>query len=180
MTWSAYRSKVPSIMTSPDLTIRRLLPVDAAAYRDCRLDGLRSNPEAFGSSYERESPEPLEWFANRLENSHVFGAIGNDMVAGTAALAVHSGKRSHIGLLWGMFVREEYRRLGIGRKLVQAVVDVAREHVEVVQLAVISENVAARRLYESFGFVEYGLERKALRHGDRYYDEVLMAIDFTE
>jgi RimJ/RimL family protein N-acetyltransferase len=162
------------------MTVRRLLAEDAAVYKDCRLDGLKCNPEAFGSSYEREEPQELQWFADRLDNSHVLGAFRDDVLLGTAGLMVNSGKRSHIGLLWGMFVREAVRRQGVGRALVAGVVDIARDQVEVVQLAVISENVGARRLYESFGFVEYGLERKALRQGDRYYDEVLMALDFTE
>ena len=43
-----------------------------------------------------------------------------------------------------------------------------------VQLTVVSENEAARRLYEAMGFVEYGHEKRALKHDGRYYDEVLM------
>jgi len=43
-----------------------------------------------------------------------------------------------------------------------------------VQLTVVSENEAARRLYNALGFVEYGCERRALKQDGRYYDEVLM------
>jgi RimJ/RimL family protein N-acetyltransferase len=43
-----------------------------------------------------------------------------------------------------------------------------------VQLTVVSENEAARRLYEAMGFVAYGHEKRALKHDGRYYDEVLM------
>jgi RimJ/RimL family protein N-acetyltransferase len=43
-----------------------------------------------------------------------------------------------------------------------------------VQLTVVSENEAARRLYGALGFVEYGLEKRALKQDGRYYDEVLM------
>ena len=45
------------------------------------------------------------------------------------------------------------------------------------QLSLVSENVEARRLYESFGFVEYGVEKNALKQDGRYYDEILMAKD---
>jgi len=166
-------------MTS-NLMIRRLLSDDASTYRDCRLEALRCNPEAFGSSYEREEPRELAWFADRLDNSHVLGAFVDDELVGTVAVAVQSGKRSHIGFIWGMFVRESARGQGIGRALVSAVLDVAREEVEIVELTVVSENAPARRLYESFGFCEYGLEKRSLRQGDRYYDEVLMALDFIE
>ena len=42
-----------------------------------------------------------------------------------------------------------------------------------VQLTVVSENEAARRLYGAMGFVEYGYEKRALKQDGRYYDEVL-------
>ena len=50
----------------------------------------------------------------------------------------------------------------------------ARGRVEMVQLTVVSENEGARRLYGALGFVEYGYEKRALKQGGRYYDEVLM------
>jgi RimJ/RimL family protein N-acetyltransferase len=40
---------------------------------------------------------------------------------------------------------------------------------------VVSENQQARRLYERLGFLEYGLELRALKQDGHYYDEVLMA-----
>jgi hypothetical protein len=40
-------------------------------------------------------------------------------------------------------------------------------------------NEPARRLYARLGFVEYGIERNSLKHGGRYYDEILMAKDLT-
>jgi ribosomal protein S18 acetylase RimI-like enzyme len=43
----------------------------------------------------------------------------------------------------------------------RAIQDVARENVELVQLSVVKENGAARRLYDSLGFLEFGMEPKA-------------------
>jgi RimJ/RimL family protein N-acetyltransferase len=62
--------------------------------------------------------------------------------------------------------------------LLGAVLDVARENVELIQLSVVTENLPARRLYESAGFLEFGTELKAAKHGDKYYDEAHMALDF--
>ena len=50
---------------------------------------------------------------------------------------------------------------------------------EIVQLSVVSDNEQARRLYSRLGFVEFGIERHALKQDGRYYDEVLMAKDLT-
>jgi RimJ/RimL family protein N-acetyltransferase len=58
------------------------------------------------------------------------------------------------------------------------VLQVARENVELIQLSVVKENQSARRLYESAGFLEFGVEKNASKYGDEYYDEALMALDF--
>jgi RimJ/RimL family protein N-acetyltransferase len=43
-------------------------------------------------------------------------------------------------------------------------------------LTVVASNSAACRLYSAAGFKEYGLERRALKVGSEYYDDVLMAL----
>jgi ribosomal protein S18 acetylase RimI-like enzyme len=74
-----------------------------------------------------------------------------------------------------MYVRPQARQAGIGRKLVEAVIEHARHHVELIQLSVIKENEAARRLYASLGFEEYGIDRRGAKYRGEYHDDVLMA-----
>jgi RimJ/RimL family protein N-acetyltransferase len=59
---------------------------------------------------------------------------------------------------------------------VQRVVEHARTVVEEVCLTVVASNAAACRLYSAAGFKQYGLERRALKVGGEYYDDVLMAL----
>ena len=40
-------------------------------------------------------------------------------------------------------------------------------------------NEQARSLYAKLGFLEYGVEKNALKQAGRYYDEVLMAKDLS-
>lgn len=157
------------------ISIRLLTPADAARFRDIRLEALQQNPEAFGSSFEWENGQSLAWFEERIAQSDIFGAFVDGDLVGTAGFRVQDGpKRSHKGLLWGMYVRPTARHSGLGRRLVEAVVSHASERVELLQLTVVSENRTARQLYAGLGFVEYGYEKKALKHDGRYYDEVLM------
>jgi CubicO group peptidase (beta-lactamase class C family)/GNAT superfamily N-acetyltransferase len=167
-------------MDTPQIVIRRLSTDDLALYRDIRLEGLRLNPEAFGSTLEREEAQPLEWFADRLANSDLLGAFADGALVGVAAFGAHQGpKASHKGFLWGMYVRPGWRRMGIGRQLVQAIIDLARERVEILQISSVGDNDPSRRLYTSMGFVEYGVERNAYKYEGRYYDEIHMAMDLT-
>lgn len=165
-------------MDADDIVVRRLMPADAEKYREIRLAGLENSPEAFGSTFESESLKPLPSFAERLGSSAVFGALRGEDLVGIAGFAIREGaKEAHKGLLWGMYVRPDARNSGVGRRLVKAIIDFAREHVEILQLSVVSDNQPARRLYARLGFVEYGLERDSLKHHGRYYDEILMALD---
>jgi RimJ/RimL family protein N-acetyltransferase len=163
-----------------DICIRQLTPADAASYRGIRLAGLKHDPEAFGSTFETEFAKPLAWFFDRISSSQVFGAFRGPEILGIAGFAVrHGEKEAHKGLLWGMYVRPQARGAGIARRLVEAVVDFARPQVELIQLSVVMGNEQARRLYAGLGFVEYGIERNSLKHGGRYYDEILMALDLV-
>ncbi len=166
---------------SADATIRRLMPDDAKSFRAIRLEALTVNPEALGSTFEVEDKLDVTWFAGRLENSHVMGAFRDGELVGTAGFAIQQGqKNAHKGRLWGMYVQPSSRNIGVGGQLVRAVLDVARANVELIQLSVVSENRPARNLYESAGFLEFGLELKALKLGDKYYDEAHMALDFSQ
>jgi len=161
--------------------IRRLETPDAAIYMTLRLEALQRNPEAFGSTFEWESAQPLSWFEASLGRAAIFGAFLDGTLAGMAGFAPQeSAKRAHKALLWGMYVRAAARNAGVGKKLVEAVLDHARGRVELVQLTVVSENEPARRLYSAMGFVEYGYEKRALKQDGRYYDDVLMVRFFDE
>ena len=155
--------------------IRRLEISDAALFRDIRLEALAKNPEAFGSTFEKENAQPLAWFEATLGAADIFGAFLDGKLAGIAGYsAQENSKKAHKGLLWTMYVRAAARHAGLGKVLVAAVLEHARGRVELVQLTVVSENESARRLYRAMGFVEYGYEKKALKHDGRYYDEILM------
>jgi ribosomal protein S18 acetylase RimI-like enzyme len=168
--WSACDVRVAGI------EVRRLLPVNAALYRDIRLEALKLSPEAFGSTFEAEHAEALTWFADRLESSVVFGAFDGTDLVGTAGFFIRQGrKEAHKGDLWGMYVRPGARKAGIGKQLAEAIIDHARQHVELIQLTVVSGNEPARRLYDSLGFIEYGIEKNSLKQHGHYWDEVLMA-----
>ena len=73
-----------------------------------------------------------------------------------------------------MYVRPEARGTGLASALVRSLIEHAREHVEQIQLTVVSNNPRARRFYQRMGFSEYGLEKKALKFNGVYFDEILM------
>lgn len=162
-------------MTRPEPEIRLLTSTDVVAYRDIRLEGLRCHPEAFASRFEDEREIPLDRFKELMSQSQIFGAVLAQKVVGVVGLRAHAEvKLRHKAMIWGMYVRREARQYGIGERLIDAAVAHAPGHVEQLQLAVITDNEAARRLYAKAGFIEYGHRINALKHGGRYYDDILM------
>jgi ribosomal protein S18 acetylase RimI-like enzyme len=162
-------------VTRPTPEIRRLTSADALAYRDIRLEGLRCHPEAFASTFEDERDSPIDRFKELITQSQIFGAVIAHKLVGVVGLRTHAEvKLRHKATIWGMYVCREARQYGIGERLIEAAVAHAPGHVEQLQLAVVTENEAARRLYAKAGFIEYGHQINALKHGGRYYDDVLM------
>lgn len=119
-----------SVDSSP-IQVRRLVPAEADLYREIRLEALRRNPEAFGSTFEVESARPISSFSERLSGSAVFGVFDDASLVGIAGLKIAEGpKDAHKGMLWGMFVRANARNAGVGARLLEAIIDFARQRIE--------------------------------------------------
>lgn len=163
------------------IRVRRLHPADAVAVRELRLEGLRSNPAYFGSAWEEEATQPLAFFENRLKGAaRTLGAeIGSTLVGMTSVSPNSRVKLAHNVEINGFVVREAFHRQGVGRALMQSVMELLRSDEFPTQayfatLTVTSKNEAARRLYESFGFRVCGQLEHALFVDGEFYDELLM------
>jgi GNAT superfamily N-acetyltransferase len=155
--------------------VRQLAAADLEAYREIRLEALATHPEAFGTTAAEEAAKPRERFLEVLEADAVFGGFVDGRLVGIAGLRQEpKEKERHRGLLWGMYVAEPARGSGLAGALVDAVLEEARGRVVQVHLDVGDYNLAARRLYESRGFVSYGLAPRTLKVGNRYIDEHAM------
>ena len=104
-------------------------------------------------------------------------AIVDNRVVGFCDIVPSTSKGfTHVARL-GMGVRSEWRRQGIGRRMLDACLSLARDSgIEKVELEVFSDNVAAIRLYESFGFGPEGVKVRGRKLQGRYQDVRLMAL----
>jgi ribosomal protein S18 acetylase RimI-like enzyme len=163
--------------------VRQLGAADAEEFRRVRLDALQLHPEAFAASYEDECALDAAQFAERLATQGLtrFGAFAQQEMVGLIGLLVSGGsKLRHKAHLFSMYVAAGHRRTGLADRLVQTVIDAARDDgALVLQLTVTVGNAPAQHLYRRMGFKGYGIERRALKVGDRFYDEELMALDLN-
>ena len=139
------------------MPIRRLTADDIDVLRKVRLDALRTDPDAFGGTLEREEGRPDEdwvwWVSSR---SAMFVAENAGEPVGLAG-GIGDDEQPDRAVLVSMWVAPASRNQGIGRALVAAVVDWATASgKQRVDLLVIEGNAAAIALYERCGFALTG------------------------
>jgi RimJ/RimL family protein N-acetyltransferase len=78
----------------------------------------------------------------------------------------------------GIGIERPYRRRGLGRQLLETVIELARASttIEWIDLFVFGHNVAARALYRNMGFKEAGTVTDRFRIDGRSIDDVIMSL----
>jgi ribosomal protein S18 acetylase RimI-like enzyme len=156
------------------IVVRPLGAADAQQYRPLRLASLRNFQFCHGPAYEDALAQSLEWHGERLAKpgDYWFGAFDGDQLVGTVALRTQEGSRlRHSASLNSLIVDSGLQARGIGRLLIAHLIEFARSlgYIRQISLALTEGNTRAERLYESFGFKQFGLEPDALLHDGRYY-----------
>jgi len=81
----------------------------------------------------------------------------------------------------GISVEKAWWGLGIGNALMQACIEAAgKAGCSQLELEVVADNAAAIRLYEKFGFVEYGRNPRGFRLRDGSWQELVLMRRITE
>jgi ribosomal protein S18 acetylase RimI-like enzyme len=130
--------------------------------RDLRLRALADAPEAFGSSLKEEEhgseSEWRKWIAPTDSGVWFVEATDDDEFVAMAIGSVDDpSKTAH---LFGMWVEPERRRSGIGKRLVETVIEWGRARGAVrIELEVNGLTRPAVALYQACGFAPTGHSR---------------------
>ena len=167
--------------------IRKLREKDLASYRAIRMAGLKEKPHYFGASIRDEKKNTdkvyLDGFGIGNPTFFVLGKFVRGRLVGVIGFRRFTLENlRHKASLWGMYVAPEFRNQGIGSDLVAAYLERAGKirGLEAVQLAVESGNRPARNLYGKFRFKRFAVERRGLKVGNRYFDEIWMRADLRK
>ena len=142
---------------SQAVTVRRLAADDWQTYRAIRLAMLLESPSSFGGTHVEAARNDEQVWRQRLTDNVVLLARVGRMPAGSAMYSVYGASDPGDCSLFGMWVDPGFRRTGVGRALVDAVMARARAAGKRrVVLHVVADNTGARGLYERAGFVATG------------------------
>lgn len=163
-----------------EIKIRPACPGDAPAICEIRrMPGVMENILALPTEPLAKSEKIV---ADPNPNFHKFVAVavqedGSEKTVGLAGLQVYENPRlRHSGGI-GIQVHRDYQGMGVGTKLMEAILDLADNWLMLVrvELGVYPCNEKAIRLYEKMGFEREGIKRKAAVRNGEYADELMMA-----
>lgn len=125
------------------------------------------------SQFFRVSPVDIAGEAFPTENtfeSFTLGAFSDegDLLGTVGFKRENVLKLKHKGLIFRMYIAPEAKGLGLGRKLLQAAIERAKQGVGLKQivLTLIADNHRAKNLYLSEGFEVFSFEKQAIRMSD--------------
>ena len=126
----------------------------------------------------RFTPQSL---CNMLNKPAFYGAVlpAVGLAAGSAA-AIHAYYLSMITAdcadIIAIGTHSDWQRRGFGRMMLEHLIGVTeQQHVEKILLEVAADNIPARQLYDSCGFVEIGCRKNYYKRGETRCDAVIMA-----
>lgn len=132
-------------------------PDDWARVRAVRLAALRASPDAFSSTYDRESIQRPAWWLDRLRSDSATTFIGAGANPQCIGVLAAYGDFPDCGL-YGIWVAPESRGTGLSDALLHAALAHARARgFARVLLDVGLQNTHAIRLYERHGFAPTGV-----------------------
>lgn len=141
------------------------------AYYDLLTKAITEEPQFF-----RLTPSDMEGESFPTEDtleSFTLGAFSDDKeLLGTVGFKRDSFvKLHHRGLVFRMYVSEKAKGLGLGRKLLQSLIEKARQSdgLRQIYLTVVSTNLRAKNLYISEGFERYSFEKEAIKMAENEY-----------
>lgn len=106
------------------MKIRALVQSDLARFKALRLDALKSDPDAFGETFEEAARLTDSEWSDKLSRTFssgdaIFVAEVGDEFVGMCGVGEDRTRRGH-GFVWGVFVKKPYRKSGAGSRLMDA------------------------------------------------------------
>lgn len=143
------------------IAIKPIAKDSLASFKATRLRALRDTPLTFGSTYDRELQLSDADWAERVARYNSERAIGylawdENRACGIVGcfLDDNYSANAHIVSMW---VAPHYRKIGIGRVLIETVIRWAQsQKIKTLFLMVTSCNSEAIHFYERLGFIKTG------------------------
>ncbi|MBB2148082.1 GNAT family N-acetyltransferase [Pedobacter gandavensis] len=163
--------------TKNNYSLHRMLPTEWEAYKSIRLEALQTNPEMFGSNYQKEAAYSQNDWVAFLENDAraIFGLYDMESLIGLTGVAIKKEDATK-AILFASFIKPLYRGKGLSKLFYEARIDWAKEkkcHIIVVSHR--AGNEISRAANQRFGFKFLQAKKIAWPDGE-FADELIYAL----
>ena len=157
-------------MTS-ELTIAPLRPGDWERVKEIYLEGIATG----NATFETTAPSWPQWDAAHLSFARLVARQDSTLIA-WAALSPVSQRCVYGGVAEvSVYVSASSRRSGVGRKLLQSLIDESEQNgIWTLQAGMFPENTGSLALHQSCGFREVGRRRRIGKMNGIWRDTILL------
>jgi len=160
--------------------IKKLTTDDWQIFKDIRLQMLSKEPQAFTTTFAQVSEYTEEEWRNRTAGDRVIVLVifVDGKPAGMNGMYYKNEEKEAV-TIWGMYIKKELRRMGLGEKLMNAIEQEIRKDqaVKKIKICVKSSQTPAWELYKKRGFVEVTRNKDKTNVRGELYDEIHMEKD---
>jgi L-amino acid N-acyltransferase len=153
------------------MMIRKAEQSDVSTITEIYNEAILTTTATFDT--EPKTPEErTDWFRSHDERHPILVAIVDGRIVGWASLSRWSERKAYDDTgETSFYVKEEYRRRGIGRKLKEAILEEARRlHFHTIIARIAGESSVSLHLNEDFGFVHIGTMKEVGRKFGKLLD----------
>ncbi len=167
--------------------IIKLSPERWKEYKDLRLYGLAESPLSVVKNETEMKAIKDDLWINYLKSALqekkmylLFAQVNGKIIGVSGALVDDFEKMKHRALIISIYVLPEFRKQGVAKELLQALMDrLAQNGIAQVRLFVETQNDDAIGLYKSLGFKTVALCEKYINLDGVYYDQYMMSKELS-
>lgn len=157
--------------------VKKINKTDWLKYKEIRLEALKNEPSAFGSSYDdissRTDSEWQDLFIKKEDDGLFYYSVlfDNEFIAIGGAFKDKNGEWNVIAI----YTRNKFRGLGVGTILMKGIVaEFEKRGIQKIYLRVNTSQVAAISLYNKLGFKIIKTVNNQLLGDGKLYNEFEM------
>lgn len=153
------------------ITLDKMLPADWEAVKQIYEEGIATG----NATFQQQAPNWEEWNNDHLSHSRII-AKEDGTISGWAALTPVSGRCVYAGVAEvSVYVSDKARRKGLGKKLLQKLIEESEaNNIWTLQAGIFAENVASIKIHNACAFRTLGVRERIGQMNGIWRDTVLM------
>ena len=170
-------------MGTKTFNITRAEQADLHGIKNLMLKALKEDPLAFSVTFEEYKDNSDSWwnsylspFFSNFYQTMILAKDENKISGMVGVIYDHKIRKKHIAAIVWFYVDPEYRKLGLGKKLMVTLTNDILKNSEIKKLSLLvnEPQKQAIKIYKKLGFSKSGKLKNELNFNGQFYDVLIM------